>query len=147
MNIFIILVILLTLVIDLVVSRGDKISGYRCGNSIIYRSIELLCDENYNGDTVYYTSFACSQKFSISEVKRIRIDCSMSHVGTYFQGYGDLKFLNLSNIDLLTLEQNNFMGLPSLIDMNVSHNKLSGIPSNIFANNYKICRFFIQSNR
>lgn len=138
MNIFIMLVILLALVVDLVVSRGNKISGYRCKNSINYRSIELLCDENNNGDTVHYTSFACSQNYSISEVKRISLDCSMSHVGTYFQGYADLKSLNLSNIDLLTLEQNNFMGLTSLIDIDVSHNKLTGIPSNIFAHNGKL---------
>lgn len=59
-----------------------------------------------------------------------------TYLTTILNDYSELKILNLSNINLLTLEKENLKNLPAnLSDAVFSHNNLNKIPSNVFVYN------------
>lgn len=129
MKIFVIALILLICLIDLVISRGDKINGYNCKESYsIFDPIEFTCDAK-SSETVNYTEFFCQKtnktlgpRYDIEEVS---FDCSIPHLNTYlstyFKGYRFLYKLNLRNIDLLSLEKENLLGFERLWEINLLH--------------------------
>lgn len=134
--------------IDLVKGTDNNISGARCiPPKGYYSTIEIvfLCDENYKGSSYHFTSCYLPShgntwyKTSIDKISfNSSSKCSMPHLGTYFEGFHAVKILSLSNINLSALEQENLFGLPSMLEINLSHNNLTKIPSNVFANNLKL---------
>lgn len=135
----IVLLITFASMIDIATGKGGKISSYRCSKlANNYKSVRLLCDDDYIGDTVHFTSFTCSVNYSISEVKKLSLDCSIPALGAHFGGYRGLEKLDLSDVNLLELEEKNIMGITSLLEIDVKQNKLSKISSNLFANSSEL---------
>lgn len=140
MKIFVILLILLVRLVDLVISRGDKITGYSCSTEKDY-SISFSCDESPK--SVGYVRFTCNKTFIKYFVEEVSLDCSMPTLDTYFseyfKGYHHMKKLNLSNIDLSSFgKYYYFEQFPELLEINLSHNKLTSIPFDVFEHNWSL---------
>lgn len=125
-KIVIIWTIVLVPMIDLVKSTDNSISGARCIPKGYYSTIEIvfLCDENYNGIPYHFTSCYVPSHGNIwykTTIDKISFNssskCSMPHFGTYFEGFHAVKILSLSNINLSGLEQENLVGLPSMLEI------------------------------
>lgn len=130
MKIIVILLILATTMYGLVVSRVDNISHYQC-NTFGIKRIVFLCNENYKGDAFNYKNSSCSLDlfYTISDLYNVAINCSMpnlnTHLSTYYKNYTPLSMLDLSTIGLTSVNKENLDGLSALIDLNLSHNKLT----------------------
>lgn len=144
---------------SLLIVRGDEdIDDCYCRNNIYrdcnsWHAIEVLCDDYYRSNTVVHcTCFIPYKDFLNSRITEISFNCSMPYLGAYLstilKDFSEVKMLNLSNVNLLTLEKENLKKLPATLSNAVfSHNKLINIPSNLFIYNENIRSVDFSFNR
>lgn len=133
----VILLISFTSMINFVVGRSGRITSYSHNDT----GTVFSCDENPSSCSFTEIYINCNrEQLSKADLKRISFDCSFPKLSLseHFLNCGNLQTLDLSNVDLETLKKEDFEVFPTITEINLSHNKLTKIPANIFAKNVNL---------
>lgn len=151
---FIPVLILLASIINSVVCKSGTITSYVYSiNDNKQDEVLFLCDKSKMHSSCRYSELYiyCSGQNHLhkSSMQKMSFDCSFLKLNfsENFQNFDELLILSLSNVDLKILKKEDFEVFTTITEIDLSHNYLTKIPSNIFARNRDLWEFFIQSNQ